>query len=450
MSGAAWKWSPERVDALAQALQGARTLDEGLRAAGQALGMHVSRAAADEILKRYGRGTAFSNLQGSGHLARPVVVPVVKPAPATQASGPAISIAKPVPAPPSSAPRVEAATVEAPPEPPPAVTTAAEILAHRQRTKIAELEARTKRLVAELSAKDEELASFKEIARPPRPIDKPTRQPQDKQRKGVPVLLCSDWHVGETVDPAKVNGLNEYTPEIAARCIDRLADGFEWMLRDARFDCRSAVIGLLGDMMTGYIHAELAESNALSPVEEQVFLLDHLEAMFRKILATTNLERIVVPCLSGNHGRMTEKQRVSTREENSHEQVVYQTLARLFRGEPRIEFHIAQGEWLEVDCMGFTLAMTHGDSFMYGGGVGGMTIPIRRGIARQFQGRDVHQFCMGHFHKRTDDGDIQINGSLIGYSSYSQRIHAAYAPREQAWFLMDSERGKSISAPIWV
>lgn len=326
-----------------------------------------------------------------------------------------------------------------------------EVTAHRQRQRIAELEARTRRLVAELAAREDELAEYKSLARGPIPIDRPTRSVEDHQRKGVPVLLCSDWHYEEEVDPRKVNGLNEYNIEIADRCIDRLADGFEWMLRDSRFDCRTAVIALMGDMMTGYIHPELMETNALSPQQTQVRLLDRLEAFLRKIaVACPDLDRIIIPCVSGNHGRATERQRVSTREANSNEQVVYQTLARVLRDDPRFEFHIADGEWLELDVMGYGIAITHGDSFNYGGGVGGVSIPIRRGISRQFQHRKFHQFCMGHFHTRQDFGDIQINGSMIGYGPYSQRIHAPFEERQQSWFMIDSERGKCISAPIWL
>lgn len=324
-----------------------------------------------------------------------------------------------------------------------------EVESFRRRTELESEREKNRRLVTQLAATEDELRAFKQLDREPSTVVIPAAT-HTKQRQGVPILLFSDAHVEEVVRPDQVNGLNEYNPEIAAKCIDRLADGYEWMLRDSRFDCRTGVIWLGGDLMTNTIHPELLESNAMSPQDTQVWLLDHLEAFFSKVLAITNLERIIVPCNSGNHARATDKQRVSTRERNSHEQVVYQTLARLFRNDPRLEFQIATGEWNLVDVMGFKLAFTHGDSFNYGGGVGGISIPIRRGIARQFQGESIHQFCMGHFHTRQDFGDIQINGSLIGYSAYSQRIHAPPEPRQQSWFMIDSKRGKCLSAPIWV
>lgn len=321
---------------------------------------------------------------------------------------------------------------------------------HRLKLSLKEARSRADGLLKDLAAAEDELALYKAISRPPRPIAKPPKREYSGRRCGVPVMLCSDWHVEEPVDPAKVGGLNEYSLDIAAKCIDKLGHAYADMLEDLpRFECREGVIWLGGDLLSGYIHPELLEGNALSPLETIDWLTDKIEAMLRTVLARTSLERLIVPCNSGNHGRTTEKQRVSTREGNSYENALYRTLARIFKGEPRVEFAIAQGEWLELDVMGHTLAFTHGDSFNYGGGVGGLSIPIRRGIARQFQGRKIHQFCMGHFHSRQDFGDIQINGSLIGYGPYSQRIHAGYAPREQAWFMIDSERGKCLSAPIW-
>ena len=42
------------------------------------------------------------------------------------------------------------------------------------------------------------------------------------------------------------------------------------------------------------------------------------------------------------------------------------------------------------------------------------------------------------------------NGSLIGYNEYALSIKAKYEPPQQAFFLIDAERGKRHSTPIWV
>ena len=332
---------------------------------------------------------------------------------------------------------------------PPAVKD--EVAALRQAQELAGLEAGRKRLVRDLADAQDTIARLTEIrkAKPLGPIVAVSKA-GGKQRQGVPVMLCSDWHVEEPVDPKTVNGANEYSLAIADRCIGDLADAYEWFLRDSRYDCRTGVVWLGGDLFSGYIHEELQEGNFLSPVQAVLWLQDRIERMLRRIAATTTLERIVVVCNDGNHGRLTHKIRVSTRTANSLEYLMYCNLAVRLADDPRFEFQVAESDWAFLEVYGRTLAFTHGDSFQYGGGVGGMSIPIRRGTSRQFQGRNIHYVSMGHFHQRQDFGDIGVNGSMIGFSPYAQRIHAAPEKRQQSWFLVDSEHGKCLSAPVWL
>lgn len=328
--------------------------------------------------------------------------------------------------------------------------TESELAFMRMKRENAELIAARKRLLADLEDAREQIERLRELraAKPLGPIDA-VKKVGGKQRQGVPVMLCSDWHVEEPVEPNKIGGLNKYNLEIADECITQMADAFEWLLRDPRFDCRAAVIWLGGDLYSGHIHEELVETSALSPTQAVLWLQERVERMLRTIAATCpNLERIRVPCNDGNHGRLTHKIRISTRTANSLEWLMYQNLAARMSDDPRFEFDIAEGEWSYVDVFNKRLAFTHGDSFQGGGGVGGISVPIRRGIARQFQHRKVDYFNLGHFHQRNDFGEITVNGSMIGYGDFAQRHHFAPEPRMQTWFMMDSEIGKSFSAPV--
>jgi hypothetical protein len=325
------------------------------------------------------------------------------------------------------------------------------LAAHRERDRVGELSSEKTGLLRELDDKDRQIAILTSLAntKPLKPVVAP-KKVGGKQRNGVPVMLCSDWHVEEPVDPAKVNGLNEYNLDIADRCIDRMADAFEWMLRDPRYDCRTGVVWLGGDLYSGYIHEELQEGNSLSPVEAVLWLQERIEKMLRKIAATTKLERILVPCNDGNHGRLTHKIRVSTRTANSLEYLLYKNLASRLADDKRFEFQVAEGEWSYLDVFDQALAFTHGDTFRYQGGVGGISIPLRRGINEMRKYRKVSHVSLGHFHQRSDFGDISVNGSMIGVNPYSMHIHASPEPRQQSWFMVDETRGKSISAPIWL
>lgn len=331
--------------------------------------------------------------------------------------------------------------------------TQQELRERRHKEQIRDLEADKKRLLQELHDREEQLGIFDEIRR--QPILPPMFIPREgrgegKRRQGTPCIVLSDWHVEEPVRPESVNGLNEYNLDIADACIDKCADAFEWLGKDPRYECREAIIALLGDMLSGWIHDELKEANFLSPVQAIMWLQERIERMLRKILAITNYERILVVCCDGNHGRLSHKIRVSTRTANSIEWLLYKSLASRFKDEKRLVFQIAEGEWSFVDIYKHTIGFTHGDSFRYLGGVGGLLIPVRRGVNEVRKYRPLDLTIMGHFHQRLDIGDIIVNGSMIGINPYAMHIHAAPEPRQQTWFMLDSERWRAVSAPVWL
>jgi hypothetical protein len=180
------------------------------------------------------------------------------------------------------------------------------------------------------------------------------------------------------------------------------------------------------------------------------WLQERIEKMLRRILAETSFERIVIPCNDGNHGRLTQKMRVSTRTANSLEWLLYKTLASRFVDEPRLQFQIAAGEWNFLDIFDHTLGLFHGDSVRYQGGVGGIMIPMRKALNEMRKYRKVDSFAFGHFHQYLPLPEMTGNGSGIGLGPYSMSIKAAPEPRQQAFFLIDSVRGKCNQTPIWL
>lgn len=323
--------------------------------------------------------------------------------------------------------------------------------AHADASEVNALRKAKKMLLEELRVRDAQIANLLELRRSkPLPPIEHFRKP-GSQRQGVPVMLLSDLHVEEGVTSEKTNGLNEYNLDIAAECLDACAESYAWMLQDSRFDCRTGVVWIGGDTFSGYIHEELVEANFLSPVQAVLWLQEHLEKMLRKIAALCpNLERIIVPCNDGNHGRNTHKMRVSTRTENSLEWLMYQTLAARMSDDPRFEFQIADAVWNYLEVYNTSIAFGHGDVFRSMGGVGGVLIPIKKGFNERAKYRKLDLMCIGHFHQRLDAGNIIVNGSMIGVNPYAISINCAPEPRQQSWFLIDSEHGKCLSAPVWL
>ena len=78
----------------------------------------------------------------------------------------------------------------------------------------------------------------------------------------------SDWHVGEVVDKRKVRGLNSYSPEIARKRASSAGVHDEAWRYPFELQRDSMVLFLGGDFISGYLHEELAQTNAMAPVEE--------------------------------------------------------------------------------------------------------------------------------------------------------------------------------------
>lgn len=272
------------------------------------------------------------------------------------------------------------------------------------------------------------------------------------RRAAVAVLMVSDDHVEEEVDPITINGRNRYNLQIAEQRFKRLGQGLLWQLEHhaGSYDIRQLLLWLGGDIITGYIHEELVEANNLSPTKALLFAKRQVVGLIESVLAHTKLEKVLVPCNYGNHGRTTAKPRIQTGADNSFEWLLYHMLADHFAKEPRVQFSIADGSHLYTSVWDWRVRTTHGDDLKFHGGVGGLVVPLRKAIGQWNRFKHADLTLMGHFHQFTDLSDAVVNGSLIGYNAFALRIRADYEPPQQGFFLIDRERGKREVSPIWV
>lgn len=339
------------------------------------------------------------------------------------------------------------------PKAPPAPREADELLTeHKLGGKLKRTQEEVKRLTEALDLAQERNAVAEQLNElRPRVTIKAKKRGSDR-REAVAVMMCSDWHVEEPVESEKVNGMNEYNLDIAEKRIDKLTEGFLWLLdmHRTKFDVNTAVVWLGGDLLTGYIHEELEESNQLSPVETVLWLQERIVRMLDTIMARGDLKKLVVPCSYGNHGRTGKKKRISTGAENSYEWMMYQQLKQWYKNDPRVEFIAPKSQLVYVDVYGFTVRFAHGDQVGYGGGVGGITIPVNKKVANWDVGKHADITCIGHFHQYLSLPHVVTNGSLIGFNPFAISIGARFEPPQQAFFLIDSKRGKTASYPIWV
>jgi len=325
------------------------------------------------------------------------------------------------------------------------------VIEHRLKARVAALEMQNKTLLADLDSARRLAEIRKEVAAIKVKGISP-RERGTKVREATALACASDWHIEEEVRPEQVAGRNRYNLEISARRMERFfeATGYAVQFNRQIFKIRDLVLWLGGDIITNYLHEDNIEANLLAPVQAIAYAQASIAAGIQYLLKDPELERIVIPCNDGNHGRLTDKTRSATRVENSIEWLLYTNLAREFAKEPRVQFVIANGEHLYYDIYGRTVRFTHGDTVRYAGGVGGVTIPIYKALARWDTVRRADLTIMGHFHQLTSLADLIINGSLIGFSPYSMTIGARFEPPAQAFTVLDPLRFKSVSMPLWV
>lgn len=308
----------------------------------------------------------------------------------------------------------------------------------------------TKDLVSEVRRLRELVDVQSKIATKPLPAIKRVELASG-MREATAVALLSDLHVEEKVHKQDTPIGNVYDLGIAETRLGRAFTGIEWLINhhSQAWKIRNLVLWFGGDMMSGQIHEENLETSDGTPIETLLWLYPRLVAGVRQLLSELDLDLQLI-CSYGNHGRDTKTCRFAKGAGHSYEWGMYQRLAHDFQDDKRVKVLADPSEHQYTTVYDWDLHFHHGHRINYGGGVGGIMIPINKAVSQWDKVRrcDFHNF--GHFHQYFDHGNVTGNGSLIGYNSYAMGIKASPEPPQQAFYLLDSKRAKCCMSPIWV
>jgi len=270
---------------------------------------------------------------------------------------------------------------------------------------------------------------------------KPGRLTKTVKGGATVIVALSDWHVEERVDPATVNGLNDYDLEVADRRIAELAERFAALLEHERqlVTVDHVVVWLGGDFLSGHIHEDTAEMAQLAPLAATRWAGERIRGFLDMVAGMA--KRVTVATNSGNHGRSTPKLRVGTELDHSFEQDLYLRLSAEER-QANVAWQVGTGYLNVVDLDGFKVRFHHGHAVSYGGGVGGITITTNKAIAAWDRIDRADLTVFGHWHQFSwlRSSRYVSNGSLIGHSAYATRIKASYEPPCQAFVVVDHGR----------
>jgi len=268
------------------------------------------------------------------------------------------------------------------------------------------------------------------------------RKPYRAGGQATPILVMSDWHVEERVDPATVNDVNEFNPQIAEQRIKRtFAKAVELIDTERTMsNVKDMVLALLGDFITGYIHEELMESNYMSPTEACLFVEEQIVTGIEFLKKEAGIKHLLIPTANGNHGRTTAKMHISTDYKNSFEWLMYKHLQRYYRSDPKVTWKVSNGHknWIEVQ--GKWIRCTHGHGFKYNGGVLGAGVPIMRKIYRWDLQKTAWLDLFGHLHFYLPGEKFVQNGCLIGYGAYGEFAVGGKCEPVQTLVIVDRSR----------
>jgi predicted phosphodiesterase len=309
-----------------------------------------------------------------------------------------------------------------------------------------------RKLLAKSEAELEKLEKLANFAsrdlKPPKWLTPKKRVPG---HRGTVCSILSDTHFDEVVNPAEIGYLNAYNRDIAEQRLERFTENTikisRQYLTGVEFD--GAVIFLGGDMVSGTIH-DMAETNETTAPDTALYWAEQLAATLETIV--NEFGKLHVPCVVGNHGRLTRKPRTKQRARDNWDWVIYQVLAKHFRDDARVTFDITDGTDVLVQIYETRFLLTHGDQTNGGSGIGGIWPPIMRMVARKRVREHFDTVVMGHWHQliMAPSQGLIVNGALKGLDEYAAISNFAPERPQQALWVTTPEHGVTFTAPVFV
>lgn len=292
-------------------------------------------------------------------------------------------------------------------------------------------------------------------------LKKVSRQPYNVvARKGrheaVPIMMLSDIHPAETFTASEVGGGTGYNPEVCAKRMKNFAVNSRKLIEMTRqqVNVDRAILWLGGDMINGYIHDEFLINNAFGPAKEVEFIHGLIRRTIETLLDDTKLQKLIIPCSVGNHGRTTDQMPSNRAAETNWEGVLYYWVMSDFANDKRVQFVFPPDYLTELEVFNKVLRFHHGDAVRYSGGRSGPAPGIQAKHERWNEAsvqrglKPASRDFLGHYHTLLFHPQFVLNGSFPGYNPYGRRGGYSADPPQQAFVVLDSDYGFTIHAPI--
>ena len=273
---------------------------------------------------------------------------------------------------------------------------------------------------------------------------------------GHPILMLSDIHYGEVVDPEQVYNSNIYNRAISKTRVEHTFKTAVSLLKThfAKPDYEGIVLVLAGDLISGELHDELVATDEV-PSLVQTLEIAQIIADGIAFLAD-EFPQVTVYCVAGNHGRTTLKPRTKFYAQNNLDWLAYQMVKDYTKALDNVSIHAPNSRDLNFVVAGHKYRLTHGDQFRGGDGIIGPIGPLSRGdykkrvTASLMPGAPEAYDTMlcGHFHQLITLPRFIVNGSVKGYDEFSMSMNFPWQPPQQALWTVHPKHAHTWSMPI--
>ena len=315
---------------------------------------------------------------------------------------------------------------------------------------------KAERRVRELSRQsgtiDYVIEEFKDLISPIKPLKNKNYKAKAKgDIEESAVLMLSDLHGDEVVEPQEVDYLEEFNFPIAVkRACHLVQEVSKWCnrsLQNFHFD-KLYVFGL-GDYTNGEIHR--AENFFGDQLTADLALGELIGNMVSDL--ATHFPEVVFCNVTGNHGRRSQKVEFDKRADNDNHDTLIARIAELHcRDLDNVSFRFPDSLSQTVGVRGYNFHLTHGHGKRQASEVWSRAQKASQKTNALHHGK-IDYFCQGHYHTT---GDVRVsggasllaNGAFLATDQYSYQSLQECGVPSQTLFGVHANNGVTWRLPI--
>lgn len=280
------------------------------------------------------------------------------------------------------------------------------------------------------------------IVIPPLPSSKFNRE----ATRDTAVLVISDCHIGQVVDPRELDAASAYNPAVYLNRLAQLETNVQEILQSHPVE--KLVVLLAGDIVHGRLGHSLEDDLTLPIVTQVDLALHSLTHVVGRLAA--QVREVTIHSVAGNHGRWPGTRKVPTdRRWSNLDTIVAQSLQALCEATlPNVCFDERISSRRIVDVGDYRILLLHGDQLRGGTyAATGVQKELGRWLLRSAQqGQRAPDLLVAgdkHIAASLPVGfsDALINGSFVGEDVFSQNFNPS--PPSQTLFFIRPDVGRT-------